>query len=77
MIKLKNATFTSVWDDGYAITTPCKVNIDTKEVFDIDIATINIDNLNILATQYVTIDKTKYKVINADDNIDGTNYWYN
>lgn len=31
-----DATYTSVWDGGFAIETACKVNMDTREVFDIE-----------------------------------------
>ena len=33
---IKNATFTSVWDKCYKVTSNCKVNMTTKEVFDIE-----------------------------------------
>lgn len=34
---IKNATFTSVCDGGYKVTTNCKVNMKTKEVFDTEV----------------------------------------
>ena len=32
---IKEAEFVSVWDGGFAVATSCKVNMVTKEVFDI------------------------------------------
>jgi len=34
-----DGTFTSEWDDGAVISTPCKVNVDTREIFDIQVCT--------------------------------------
>ena len=66
---IKDATFTSVWDDGFEVTTECKVDTETMEVFDIEIA--NVSNLNILNQQYVTIDGEDYPVSDDSD----TEYW--
>lgn len=68
---IKDATFTSVWDGGYEVTTNCKVNMETKEIFDIEMAEVD-DNLDILEAEFVTIDGIDYAVSN--DNI--TEYWY-
>lgn len=75
-----DAEFTSVWDGGIAITTPCKVNLATKEIFDINISIDNADAIDELNEEYVTIDDTKYPAIEYDyyDNDykkDGY-YWY-
>lgn len=32
---IKEAEFVSVWDGGFAVATSCKVNMVTKEVFDL------------------------------------------
>jgi hypothetical protein len=68
---IKNATFTSIWDGGYEVTTNCKVNIETKEVFDIEMAGVD-DSLDILESEFVTIDDVDYAISN--DN--ATEYWY-
>ena len=76
---IKNATFTSVWDDGYEVTTNCKVNMETKEVFDIEIKDIidipeELDNLN---DEYITIDGKDFDVLNADEyEIKDEDFWY-
>lgn len=66
---IKEATFTSVWDGGYEVTTNCKINMETKEVFDIE--TVDVD-VNILEYEYVTIDGKEYPVSNDE----ATEYWY-
>ena len=51
---IKDATFTSVWDGGTEITTNCKVNVDTREIFDIEQATnIDVGSLNSLEEEYL------------------------
>ncbi len=67
---IKNATFTSVWDGSYEVTTNCKVNTETKEVFDIEKVDIDAD---VLEYEYVTLDGNEYSVSN--DNED-TDFWY-
>lgn len=68
---VKNATFTSVWDNGYEVTTNCKVNMETREVFDIEMAEVD-DGLDVLEAEFVTIDGIDYAVSNDDM----TEYWY-
>lgn len=74
---LKDATFTSVWDEGsrdcQEITTACKVNMETKEVFDIE--TVDCFGVDVLDREYVTIDGTQYSVSRKEDGED-TEYWY-
>ena len=60
---IKNATFISVWDNGYEVITNCKVNMETKEIFDIEIVNVDVD---ILEEEYVTIDDKKYSVSEID-----------
>lgn len=38
------------------MTTSCKVNMATKEVFDIEVSTEVADGLDVLEEQYITID---------------------
>lgn len=69
---IRNATYTSVWECGYTITTNCKVNTETKEVFDIEVSDIDVDDM--LEEEYVTIDGKDYPVsCNGEDD---TEYWY-
>ena len=73
---IKNATFTSVWDGGYEITTNCKVNMETKEVFDIELAEVD-ESLDILEKEYVVIDDVEYPVFQLSDITEEDNeFWY-
>jgi hypothetical protein len=78
LIMIKNTTFTSVWDDGYEVTTNCKVNMETREVFDIEMAEVD-ESYEQLDYEYITLDGKTYVVYNAEDGTDGleeTNFWY-
>lgn len=70
---IKNATFTSVWDGGYEITTNCKVNMETKEVFNIEISVGTEDLVDNLDEEYISIDDVIYPVSNDSEE---TEYWY-
>ena len=71
---IKNGTFTSVWDGGFEVTTNCKVNMETKEVFDIGVSEDTADLVNDLNYEYVTIDGENHFVsYNGDED---TEYWY-
>ena len=74
---IKDATFTSVWDGGYEVTTDCKVDMETREVFDIkvDENIDEIENLNHLDCEYITINGEEFDVFNGDEVEDG-NFWY-
>lgn len=76
--KIKDATFTSVWDGGFEITTKCKVNTETKEIFDIEVSGSTADAVNELDEEYVTIDGVDYSAANHDDidEDDKETYWY-
>ena len=71
---IKNATFTSVWDGGYEITTACKVDTETKEVFDVEISEGTAEIVQELDAEYITLDGEEYPV---SDDPDETEYYYN
>lgn len=75
--KIKEATFTSVWDGGFEITVPCKVNMETREIFDIQVVDVG-DSVDCLDEEYVTIDGEDYPTANYDrvDEDDEETYWY-
>lgn len=75
---IKNATFTSVWDGGYEVTTNCRVNMETREVFDIEVNNDdNIEGLNSLDYEYITIDGEEFDVFNKDlTDVGVTDFWY-
>lgn len=77
---IKDATFVSVWDDGFEVETDCKVNTDTNEVFDIETADVDELDLEILDREYIVIDGNEYDVYPiADcipDELADDEYWY-
>lgn len=75
---VKNAMFTSDWESLGEITTNCKVNMKTREVFDIEPAGIDVDD--ILIREFITIDGEEYLCGSATSETEGwneeTDYWY-
>ena len=75
-----DATFTSVWDGGFCVTTNCKIDEETRRVFDIEVSEDTADMVNELDEEYVTINGVKYPVVSAgymdcDPEEEGS-YWY-
>ena len=71
---IKNATFTSVWDGGYEVTTDCKVDMETRKVFDIELIEVD-ESLEHLDREYITINGEEFDVFSVDEVEDG-NFWY-
>lgn len=71
---IKNAIFTSVWDGGYEVTTNCKVDMETREVFDIEMREVD-ESLNHLDNEYITIDGEDFDVFSVDE-VEDANFWY-
>ena len=63
---IKQATFESWWDGGICIATACKVNMETREVFDVEMAQ-NVECLQTLDTECVVIDNSQYPVFHANE----------
>ncbi len=61
-----DAKFTSVWDGGVRITTPCKVNLRTRKVFDIEVND-EVDGLEVLDKEYITLTGVEYRVYPEDE----------
>lgn len=70
--KVRDAAYTSVWDGHITVTSRCKVNTDAKEVFDIE--TVDIDGINVLTKEYVTVGGMQYPVTELDE-YDGDGYY--
>lgn len=66
---IKNATFTSVWDGGVAVSSNCKVDTDTKEVFDIEPGYTAFD---VLSREYITLEGADFPVSPGGC----TEFWY-
>lgn len=73
---ITKAMFTSVWDDCIEINSYCKVNTETKEVFDIEGVDAEEYDVNSCTEEYITFpDGYEYSVYHRDDADDG-DYWY-
>lgn len=75
---VRAAHFCSVWDGGIKVETECKVNIKTREVFDIEQSGIDADLLEVLDEEYIIIDDAKFPACPKDDLEDGDlfTFWY-
>lgn len=62
MAKIVDAKYHSCWDSGIDIETNCRVNLQTKEVFDIEIANVDDLDLEILEGEWVEIDGHQFVV---------------
>ena len=77
-----DAEYTSVWDGGVCITTPCKVNLVTREILDIDVSADAADSVETLDEEYVTINGKQYPAVVRDyySNVSEADadgyYWY-
>lgn len=66
------AMYISEWTSGERIETPCKVNTDTKEVFDITQSSCVPDG--VCEAEYVEIDRQEFPVYLEDSAGDGE-FW--
>ena len=71
---IKNATFTSVWDGGYEVKTNCKVDMETREVYDIEMVNVG-ESFKHLDNEYITIDGEDFDVFSIDE-VEDANFWY-
>ena len=72
---VKDARFESWWDGDTCVSTSCKVNMETKEVFDIEMAT-DVEALNVLDAEFVVIDDVQHPVFQKDE-AGPKDYFYN
>ena len=76
MAKIVDATYHSCWDSGIDIESNCKVDLQTKEVFDIEVVDVEDFDLEILEGEYVEIDGCQYPVYIKSEVEEGSNsYW--
>ena len=77
MNRIINAEFVSEWDGGVRALSSCKVNLDTKEVFDIEMCdNVDADSLEVLDREFIIIDGEEYQVFQACDADKDNEYWY-
>lgn len=70
-----SATFVSVWDGGTEINSPCMVNLETKEIFNITKVDTKCD-VDILEGEYVKIGEDLYGACSKEDADTNPGYWY-
>ena len=71
-----DALFTSVWNHRCKITTKCKINTGTREIFDIEVSDTSVEGT--LDEEYVTLpDGTEFEAHNTFfDDVAPGDYWY-
>lgn len=67
-----NAKFTTEWAGGNALTEPCRVNTETKEVFGVAPVPLGAIRGGVVVSETVTIKGKEYPV--TPDG--GSGYWY-
>jgi len=77
MSRIVEAVFVSSWDSGsLIIESRCKVNLDTKEILDIEEAPEYVsDSIDILDYERVIINGQEHPAVNEEDP-DDDSYWY-
>ena len=60
---VKDAKFVTVWGGGVTVTTDCKVDTETNEVFDIECVDVDVD---ILLNEYIVLDGKERLVFDRD-----------
>lgn len=70
------ARFVSVWDGGTRIETECKVNLKTREVFNIEEASEDAaESVNNLDEEYIVLPGVRETVVPLDER-ENDEYWY-
>lgn len=75
---IKDATFISVWDGGIVVSSPCRVNTATGEIFNIGSNDYPGDDgeLKILDREYVSIDGIDYPVARRGEAVEDEEFQY-
>lgn len=61
------AEFVSIWDGGYECRTRCKVNLQTFEVYDVEVSKSSEKSFNELEEEYIEIEGLMFKVVPKDE----------
>ena len=80
----REAIFQSVWNNGIIVSVPCKINVLTHQVVDIESCdTVTEEDLDILQSEHIVLDGVYYEVFAEDDerlddvaNIFTPTFWY-
>lgn len=76
--RIVNAMFSSIWDGGTQILTTCRVNLDTKEVFDIkrvedcDVDVLDSQHINLFGESYEVTPESELE----DEACKNEQYWF-
>lgn len=61
------ATYISVWDNGFEIPSLCDINLDTKEVTNVEIVDVESFELHHLEEEFIRLDDgTEIRDFNYD-----------
>ena len=76
--KCVSATYISIWDTGAKLGVPCKVNMETKAVFDIELDADELDEFEVFQGEKVLFaDGREYPVYpKAEFDSDKEGYWH-
>lgn len=73
--KYENATYIQYWDTGAELHFPCKVDMQTKEVFDVEIVSEFVDSYEILQGEYIRLLNGETHQINHKHDANGNEFW--
>ena len=69
-----DAFFVSQWDDGSVYVSPCKVNLETKEI--LEIVTVPYIGRGNLYSEHLVLHGQEYSVSKDEGNAEDGQYWY-
>lgn len=69
-----DAFFVSQWDDGSVYVSPCKVNLETKEI--LEIVTVPYIGRGNLYSEHLVLHGQEYSVSKDEGNAKDGQYWY-
>lgn len=70
-----DGTYVSVWDTFREVISKCKINLISKEVYDIEPNDTDASVFECFTDEFVTIDGKKYGVC-PENMSDGSEFWY-
>ena len=78
MTNIKNGTYIAIYDTGFTVHFPCKVNLDTKQVFAIEQDNEALQDVEVEQGFFVKFeDGTQYPLEVCTPNERGSGYWVN
>ena len=69
-----DAFFVSQWDDGSVYVSPCKVNLETKEI--LEIVTVPYIGRGNLYSEHLVLHGQEYSVSKDEGTAEDGQYWY-